>query len=231
MLTRFSPLLVYGIFFRRSRAANSAVLDRIWLKFKLVQDIMDVLVTCKYEEDPIKNEGARVLTRLYNAFSDAQGQLTPTSAAEFSQNSNSSKLLSLSSLPARMKKIQSKMKELDCSQDFPHNKSKGIFFTRLRAANSAVLGRIWLKFELVRDIIDVLVTCKYEEDQIKNERARVLTRLYDVFLDATYSEVSGGILPKFELIQAFIVVLVTVKNEENPIKNKGARVLTKFSPL
>ena len=24
---------------------------------------MDVLVTCKYEEDPIKNEGARVLTR------------------------------------------------------------------------------------------------------------------------------------------------------------------------
>ena len=23
---------------------------------------MDVLVTCKYEEDPIKNEGARVIT-------------------------------------------------------------------------------------------------------------------------------------------------------------------------
>ena len=31
-----------------------------------------------YEEDPIKNEGARVLTRLYDVFfSDAQGQLTP----------------------------------------------------------------------------------------------------------------------------------------------------------
>ena len=28
-----------------------------------VRDIMVVLVTCKYEEDPIKNEGARVLTR------------------------------------------------------------------------------------------------------------------------------------------------------------------------
>ena len=26
---------------------------------------MDVLVTCKYEEDPIKNEGARVDTTLY----------------------------------------------------------------------------------------------------------------------------------------------------------------------
>ena len=42
---------------------------------------------------------------------------------------------------------------------------------------------------------------------------------------ATNSEVSCGILPKFELIQAFIVVLVTYKNEEDPIKNEGARVL------
>ena len=39
------------------------------------------------------NEGARVLTRLYVIFSDAQGQLTPKSAAEFCRNSNSSKLL------------------------------------------------------------------------------------------------------------------------------------------
>ena len=51
----------------------------------------------------------------------------------------------------------------------------------------------------------------------------MLTRLYDVFFRrsrAAYSEVSGGILPKFELIQAFIVVLITCKNEEDPIKNE-----------
>ena len=55
---------------------------------------MVVLVTCKNEEDPIKNEGARVLTRLYVVvFSEAQGQLNPKSAAEFCLNSNSSKLL------------------------------------------------------------------------------------------------------------------------------------------
>ena len=41
---------------------------------------------------PIKNEGARGLTR-YDVFSDAQGQLTPKSAAEFYPNSNSSKLI------------------------------------------------------------------------------------------------------------------------------------------
>ena len=34
---------------------------------------MVVLHTCKNEEDLTKNEGARVLTRLYDVLSDAQG--------------------------------------------------------------------------------------------------------------------------------------------------------------
>ena len=84
------------------------------LNFELVRNIVVVLLTCMNEEDPMKNEGAGVLTRLYIVFSDAQGQLTPKSAVEFCRNSNSSKLLWLSSLPARMKKIQSKMKALEC---------------------------------------------------------------------------------------------------------------------
>ena len=61
-MTSFSPLKVYGIFCIRSRAANSAILGPIWPNFELVRDVMDVLVTCKYEEDLIKNEGARVDT-------------------------------------------------------------------------------------------------------------------------------------------------------------------------
>ena len=40
---------------------------------------MVVLVTCKNEEDPFKNEGARVVTRLFIDFSNAQGQLTSKS--------------------------------------------------------------------------------------------------------------------------------------------------------
>ena len=62
VFTRFLPLQVYGDFSRRSRAANSAVLGLIWPNFKLFRDVMYVLVTCKYKEDPIKNEGARVFT-------------------------------------------------------------------------------------------------------------------------------------------------------------------------
>ena len=67
-----------------------------------------------------------------------------------------------------MKKIQLKMKALECSQDFSHYKS----------------SPIWPNFELVRDVMDVLVTCKYEENPIKNEGARVVTTLYSKFSDA-----------------------------------------------
>ena len=88
---------------------------------------MDVLVTCKYEEDPIKNEGDRLDTTLYSNFSDAQGQITLESVAVSGLNLNSSKLSCMSSLPARMRMIESKMEELECSQDFSHYKSMGIF--------------------------------------------------------------------------------------------------------
>ena len=88
---------------------------------------MVVLVTSKNKEDPIKNEGARVVTTLSIDFSDAQGQLTPKSVMESCQNSNSSKLLWLVLLSARMKKIHPKMPELEWLQYFSHYKSMGIF--------------------------------------------------------------------------------------------------------
>ena len=88
---------------------------------------MNVLITCQYEEDPIKNRGARVLTILYINFSDAQGQTTPKLVVVSVRNLNSSKVSCMSSLPARMRLIDSKTKELECSQDFSHYKSMGIF--------------------------------------------------------------------------------------------------------
>ena len=43
------------------------------------------------------------------------------------RNSNSFKPPCMSSLPTRTKKIQLKMKALECSQDFSHYKPMGIF--------------------------------------------------------------------------------------------------------
>ena len=69
---------------------------------------MDVLITCKYEEDPIKNEGTRVLTTFYINFSDAQGQITLVLVVVSGRNSKSPKLPCMSSLPARMRLIKPK---------------------------------------------------------------------------------------------------------------------------
>ena len=44
---------------------------------------MGFLVACKNEEDPIKDEGVRVVTTLFIYFSDAQGQLTPKLVMEY----------------------------------------------------------------------------------------------------------------------------------------------------
>ena len=88
---------------------------------------MGLLVACKNEEDPIKNEVARVVTTLFINFSDAQGQLTPKSVMESCRNSNPCKLLWLVLLSARMKKIHPKKMVLEWSQHFSHYKSMGIF--------------------------------------------------------------------------------------------------------
>ena len=123
----FSNYKSMGFFSRRSRAAHSAVLGPIWSNFELVRDVTDVLVTCQYEEDPIKNRGARVFTTLYINFSDPQGQITLELVVVSCRNLISSKLSCMSSLPARMRMIDLKMKELECSQDFSHYKFMGIF--------------------------------------------------------------------------------------------------------
>ena len=68
-----------------------------------------------------------MFTTLYVNFSDAQGQITLRSVVVSGRNVNSSKLSCMSSLPARMRMIESKMKELERSQDFSHYKSMGIF--------------------------------------------------------------------------------------------------------
>ena len=79
---------------------------------------MSLLVACKNNEDPIKNEGARVVITLFINFSDAQWQLTPKSVMETCRNSNSSKFYKLSLLYVKIRKILLKLKALEWSQHF-----------------------------------------------------------------------------------------------------------------
>ena len=54
-----------GVFFKRSRAVNSVVGGPIWPKFKLVRDIMDVLVTYKFKMDRINSNREKVATSMF----------------------------------------------------------------------------------------------------------------------------------------------------------------------
>ena len=47
-------------FFRRLREASSVVRGRIWPNFKLIEALMYVIITCKYEKDPIKNNRGKL---------------------------------------------------------------------------------------------------------------------------------------------------------------------------
>ena len=51
-------------------------------------------------------------------------------------------------------------------------------FRRSRAGNSVVSGPIWPKFEPVRDLMHVLITCKYKKDRIKSNREKVETPFF-----------------------------------------------------
>ena len=71
--------------FRHSRAAtcNSVVSGQIWPEFDLIQALMHVPITCKYQKDRIQNNQEKVETPFHALLVfggyrlDVQGQKTP----------------------------------------------------------------------------------------------------------------------------------------------------------
>ena len=102
---------------------------------------------------------------------------------------------------------------------------------RLRAANSVVHGRIWPNFKLIQALMYVIITCKYEKDPIKNNREKSGKTVFQIITLSVAMETSGRIWPNFELIQAFMHVLVACKYEKDQMKNSVENVRTTFSPL
>ena len=80
-------------------------------------------------------------------------------------NLNTFELLCLSSLPAGLTKIQSMTEK-----SWRHN-----LFQRSRACNSKMIDQIWPKFELVQDVMPVLVTWKFDEDWVHSNWEKMET--------------------------------------------------------
>ena len=129
-------------------------------------------------------------------------------------------------LHARLKKIQS----LEWSQHY------SLIFQTLKGSSLRVCDGILLKFKLVQAFMVVLVACKNEDGSSKNEDTRVVTTFLPLYVygdfsrrsRASNSSVTGRILPNFEPIQDVMVVPITCENKEEPIKNEGAREVTRF---
>ena len=75
----------------------------------------------------------------------------------------------MSLLRTRMKKIQSEMKAPECRQHYI------LIFQTLKGKLLVVSAQIWLKFELIKACMHVLVSCKNGEVPIKSEGTRVVT--------------------------------------------------------
>ena len=71
---------------------------------------MAALIISKFDEDPIKIEGTIDRTRSNMGFFATQELVTPKWIVRSGRNSNSSKILWLSWLPARLMKIRTKVK-------------------------------------------------------------------------------------------------------------------------
>ena len=92
------------------------------------------------QKKPTKREDTdSLIISLWIFFSDAQGQLTMQSVVGSGQNSKSFKLLCMSSLPARMKRIGLKTAEKTWLLPCPHYNPMGAICCRGQLSSSLIL--------------------------------------------------------------------------------------------
>ena len=130
-----------------------------------------------------------------------------------------------------MKKIKLKMKALDCSQEFSHYKSMGIF--------SDAQGQLTLQSTVRSSQISNSSKALWFSSLLANMN-KIRSKIEAVECSQHYTSifqtckgdnfgVDGGIWQKFKLIQAFMHVLITCKNEVDQIKNEELECSQDFS--
>ena len=105
-----------------------------------------------------------------------------------------------------MKKIQSKMKAQERSQNFFHRKYIKIFVM----FKGSLLYSSWSNLAKFRTSKVVLLTrWENEEDLIQNESPRVLTRLYiNLRQSRAANSALSGIQPKFKLVEKLMIFII-----------------------
>ena len=139
---------------------------------------------------------------------------------QYVPNSNSSKILWLSSLPTSLISIWSKMILLSSGQHFPKTRRPS------RMDNSHADSQNCTKTILVRDFMPILVISMSGEDPIKI-KSLCLSSIFPIkCVWETKEQVT--LIWVIWSVQYFIAVLVNCKSDEDLIKNEIAIVRTAF---
>ena len=134
----------------------------------------------------------------------------------------------MSKLHAIIKKIQSNLKVLEWSQHYIS------IFKMIKRANSIIGDVIWQKSNSFKLLLLSLIAARRKNFHPKmkalewSHSPTISLSGHSRCSKAANSVVGDGVVIKFNLIQAFIVVLVTCMNEKIYQKNEGTRVVTTF---
>ena len=107
--------------------------------------------------------------------------------------------------------------------------SKNQILKSIKGRNSVANLRKTTIYNIKEDLVNDNVYTKFGLNQ--SIRFQDIEQKLKKILTSIKGSNSVANLPKFELIQAFMHVIHTCKNEVDQIKNEGARVFTRFHPL
>ena len=100
-------------FFQQSKGCNFKINDTIWPVFQSLREYIHVHLIYKFQEDPIKTEWVKLMTksnRGFFFFFSNQGDLSLALMIRSGQFFNLFKISSMSTLSASFRKIQSKLR-------------------------------------------------------------------------------------------------------------------------
>ena len=142
----------------------------IWLNFKLIQSLMYVIITCKYEKEPRKSGNTIFQIITLSVAMETKGRIWP--------NFELIQAFMHVLIACKYEKDQMKNSGENVMTSFSLLLVYGIFFKRSRAANSVVHGRISQNFKLIQALMYIIVTCKYEMNLINNVQENVMTPFF-----------------------------------------------------
>ena len=117
--------------FRYSRAANSVFSGQMWLTFELIQALMRVHITCKYQKDRIKKQARKSGDTIFPIIS---------------LWSDLSKFELTLDIMHSLVTFKSKIDQINSNRE----KVETMIFKRSRTANAVVSIQILTKFELIK---------------------------------------------------------------------------------